>query len=186
ASRAFSPARWPISRRSNGRRAEALDGRRDRRRSELPVAPVVHRDLRAAARAGAARPRVSLRAGRDADGARAADGRRRTAGRSRIRVAAEDRCGDRGGCRRFLHAQHAEDARCRNADVMGAATRCARDRLTSTGSPTEKAMAERFVEPVTLRGTHVTLEPLAAVHLDGIRVAAADGELWRLWYTSVP
>jgi RimJ/RimL family protein N-acetyltransferase len=47
-------------------------------------------------------------------------------------------------------------------------------------------MAERFVEPVTLRGTHVTLEPLAAVHLDGIRVAAADGELWRLWYTSVP
>jgi RimJ/RimL family protein N-acetyltransferase len=48
------------------------------------------------------------------------------------------------------------------------------------------AMAERFVEPITLRGTHATLEPLAADHLDGIRTAAADGELWRLWYTSVP
>lgn len=47
-------------------------------------------------------------------------------------------------------------------------------------------MAASFVAPVTLRGTHATLEPLAATHLDGIRAAAADGELWRLWYTSVP
>ena len=47
-------------------------------------------------------------------------------------------------------------------------------------------MAERFIEPVTLQGRHATLEPLAAGHLDGIRAAAADGELWRLWYTSVP
>jgi RimJ/RimL family protein N-acetyltransferase len=47
-------------------------------------------------------------------------------------------------------------------------------------------MADRFVEPVTLTGTHATLEPLVATHLDGIRAAAADGELWRLWYTSVP
>jgi RimJ/RimL family protein N-acetyltransferase len=47
-------------------------------------------------------------------------------------------------------------------------------------------MAERFIEPITLRGAHATLEPLAADHLDGIRAAAADGELWRLWYTSVP
>ena len=47
-------------------------------------------------------------------------------------------------------------------------------------------MAERFVEPITLRGTHATLEPLGPEHVDGIRAAAADGELWRLWYTSVP
>ena len=47
-------------------------------------------------------------------------------------------------------------------------------------------MAERFIEPITLRGRHATLEPLGAGHLDGIRAAAADGELWRLWYTSVP
>jgi N-acetyltransferase len=47
-------------------------------------------------------------------------------------------------------------------------------------------VASRFVEPVTLRGAHVALEPLAREHLTAIRTAAADGELWRLWYTSVP
>ena len=47
-------------------------------------------------------------------------------------------------------------------------------------------MASRFVEPVTLAGTHATLEPLARSHLPAVAVAAADGELWRLWYTSVP
>ena len=30
-------------------------------------------------------------------------------------------------------------------------------------------MAERFVEPVTLRGAHASLEPLAAEHLDAVR-----------------
>jgi RimJ/RimL family protein N-acetyltransferase len=44
----------------------------------------------------------------------------------------------------------------------------------------------RFIEPVTLHGGHATLEPLAPSHLDGIRAAATDGALWRLWYTSVP
>jgi len=43
-----------------------------------------------------------------------------------------------------------------------------------------------FVLPVTLTGTHATLEPLAREHLAGVRAAAADGELWKLWYTSVP
>jgi N-acetyltransferase len=47
-------------------------------------------------------------------------------------------------------------------------------------------MDRRFIEPVTLRGAHASVEPLAAAHADGIRAAAADGELWRLWYTSVP
>lgn len=44
----------------------------------------------------------------------------------------------------------------------------------------------RFIEPVTLRGAVVTIEPLARSHLEGLRAAAADGELWRLWFTSVP
>jgi RimJ/RimL family protein N-acetyltransferase len=44
----------------------------------------------------------------------------------------------------------------------------------------------RFVEPVTLAGEHATLEPLARAHEAAIRAAAADGELWNLWYTSVP
>jgi RimJ/RimL family protein N-acetyltransferase len=47
-------------------------------------------------------------------------------------------------------------------------------------------MGTRFIEPVTLKGRYATLEPLAREHEAGIRVAAADGELWRLWYTSVP
>jgi RimJ/RimL family protein N-acetyltransferase len=42
------------------------------------------------------------------------------------------------------------------------------------------------IRPVTLRGEHTTLEPLAAAHLDGLRSAVADGELWKLWYTTVP
>jgi N-acetyltransferase len=47
-------------------------------------------------------------------------------------------------------------------------------------------MTGRFVEPVTLRGDHVTLEPLAREHALDLQRAAADGELWQLWYTSVP
>ena len=43
-----------------------------------------------------------------------------------------------------------------------------------------------FVEPVTLVASHVRLEPLAREHEAGLKAAAADGELWQLWYTSVP
>jgi len=43
----------------------------------------------------------------------------------------------------------------------------------------------RFIEPVTLRGSVATLEPLAPEHAPALALAAADGELWRLWYTSV-
>jgi N-acetyltransferase len=42
-----------------------------------------------------------------------------------------------------------------------------------------------FIEPVTLKGVHATLEPLAREHEAGLKRAAGDGELWRLWYTSV-
>jgi len=47
-------------------------------------------------------------------------------------------------------------------------------------------MSDAFIQPVTLRGTRAALEPLAPEHLEAIRAAAADGALWRLWYTSVP
>jgi RimJ/RimL family protein N-acetyltransferase len=43
----------------------------------------------------------------------------------------------------------------------------------------------RFIEPVTLRGRFATLEPLEAGHAQPLALACADGELWRLWYTSV-
>jgi RimJ/RimL family protein N-acetyltransferase len=41
------------------------------------------------------------------------------------------------------------------------------------------------IEPVTLRGEVATLEPLAIEHAPALAEAARDGELWRLWYTSV-
>lgn len=40
--------------------------------------------------------------------------------------------------------------------------------------------------PVTLEGHGVRLEPMTRAHRDGIAAAAADGELWRLWFTAVP
>ncbi|HJV52700.1 MAG TPA: GNAT family protein [Noviherbaspirillum sp.] len=43
-----------------------------------------------------------------------------------------------------------------------------------------------FVETVTLQGLHATLEPLALSHARGIRLAVADGDLWKLWFTTVP
>jgi RimJ/RimL family protein N-acetyltransferase len=43
-----------------------------------------------------------------------------------------------------------------------------------------------FVEPVKLSAYGITLEPLELEHEDGLRAAAADGELWKLRVTSVP
>jgi RimJ/RimL family protein N-acetyltransferase len=43
-----------------------------------------------------------------------------------------------------------------------------------------------FTESLTLSGRHASLEPLsAAQHVDLVE-AVRDGELWKLWYTSVP
>jgi RimJ/RimL family protein N-acetyltransferase len=43
-----------------------------------------------------------------------------------------------------------------------------------------------FIEPVTLTGRNwVVLEPMQESHEDGLLEAARDGELWKLWYTSV-
>ncbi len=42
------------------------------------------------------------------------------------------------------------------------------------------------IERVTLESRHVALVPLARDHHDALVEAARDGELWRLWYTSVP
>jgi len=44
----------------------------------------------------------------------------------------------------------------------------------------------RFVEPITLTGTHASIEPLGREHEEALARAVVDGELWRLWYTTVP
>ena len=41
-------------------------------------------------------------------------------------------------------------------------------------------------EPVTLRGARAALVPLEPGHAPALAEAARDGELWTLWYTSVP
>ena len=43
-----------------------------------------------------------------------------------------------------------------------------------------------FIDPVTLTENQLVLEPLALFHEDGLRAAAADGELWNIRVTSVP
>jgi len=40
--------------------------------------------------------------------------------------------------------------------------------------------------PLTLTGDHVKLRPLDHGDLAGLQAAVSDGQLWRLWYTSIP
>jgi N-acetyltransferase len=42
------------------------------------------------------------------------------------------------------------------------------------------------LRPVTLTGTYASLIPLSTDHATALSGAARDGELWRLWYTTVP
>ncbi len=41
-------------------------------------------------------------------------------------------------------------------------------------------------DPVSLSGPHAQLKPLSHDHCDGLAEAVKDGELWKLWYTSIP
>jgi RimJ/RimL family protein N-acetyltransferase len=43
-----------------------------------------------------------------------------------------------------------------------------------------------WLSPVTLTGPHARLEPLSRDHHDGLVAAVKDGDLWTLWYTSIP
>ncbi|WP_199098912.1 GNAT family protein [Dyella sp. ASV21] len=42
------------------------------------------------------------------------------------------------------------------------------------------------LSPVRLEDAFVTLEPLTLAHAPALEAAAADGELWNLWFTSAP
>ena len=46
--------------------------------------------------------------------------------------------------------------------------------------------AQALPPTLELTGRHVRLTPLCTSHADGLRAAAADGELWRLIFTSAP
>ncbi|MGA2778574.1 MAG: GNAT family protein [Steroidobacteraceae bacterium] len=43
-----------------------------------------------------------------------------------------------------------------------------------------------WLEPICLHGADARLEPLAMGHLDDLIESVNDGELWNLWYTTIP
>lgn len=43
-----------------------------------------------------------------------------------------------------------------------------------------------WIAPISLRGKLVELTPLESAHVPALKEVAADGELWKLWFTSVP
>jgi RimJ/RimL family protein N-acetyltransferase len=43
-----------------------------------------------------------------------------------------------------------------------------------------------WIAPTSLSGQHVQLMPLSHAHHDDLAQAVRDGELWRLWVTSIP
>jgi RimJ/RimL family protein N-acetyltransferase len=44
----------------------------------------------------------------------------------------------------------------------------------------------KFASPITLQGKHASLVPLSISQHDALCDAVRDGELWNLWYTSIP
>ncbi len=49
-----------------------------------------------------------------------------------------------------------------------------------------QAAIQQWAQTRLLKGTHVSLAPLSLEHIAGLQDAARDGELWNLWFTSVP
>ncbi len=47
-------------------------------------------------------------------------------------------------------------------------------------------MSTKFSEPIILRGQHASLVPLSHSHHDDLCEAVKDGNLWELWYTTIP
>jgi len=47
-------------------------------------------------------------------------------------------------------------------------------------------VVNHLLSPVTLKGRHARLVPLSLDHHDALAEAVRDGELWKLWYTSIP
>jgi RimJ/RimL family protein N-acetyltransferase len=54
------------------------------------------------------------------------------------------------------------------------------------GSTLKSMMSSNLFEPIILTASGAALTPLAHHHHDGLVEAAKDGELWNLWYTTIP
>ena len=55
-----------------------------------------------------------------------------------------------------------------------------------TNESAQSEVRSGFYDPPLLTGSLVHLAPLRINHLSGLTAAVQDGELWKLWYTSVP
>ena len=55
-----------------------------------------------------------------------------------------------------------------------------------TNESAQSEVRSEFYESPLLTGSLVHLAPLRIDHLSGLTAAVQDGELWKLWYTSVP
>ena len=49
-----------------------------------------------------------------------------------------------------------------------------------------KSSAMKFSDSLTLQGKNASLVPLTMAHHYGLCEAVKDGELWKIWYTSIP
>lgn len=54
------------------------------------------------------------------------------------------------------------------------------------GDNKQPLVSEPWPAPLTLAGSHATLVPLSPAHNDALAEAVRDGELWKLWYTTIP
>src|SRR3982074_1918850 len=60
------------------------------------------------------------------------------------------------------------------------------DRTLATHIVTMKRAPMTWLQPVVLRGSRASLVPLDHGHANDLVEALQDGELWKLWYTSIP
>jgi hypothetical protein len=71
-----------------------------------------------------------------------------------------------------------------------AGSRLQRSHGSVVRSPTSLRDIQRtrmaWLEPVLLQGSRASLAPLAHSHANDLVEAVRDGELWKLWYTSIP
>src|SRR5207253_7711911 len=63
---------------------------------------------------------------------------------------------------------------------------CRPARRARGGGTRRRANPMTWLAPITLSSSRVRLELLDHRHESDLIEAAGDGELWRLWYTSVP
>jgi RimJ/RimL family protein N-acetyltransferase len=61
-----------------------------------------------------------------------------------------------------------------------------RDTFDARAHSPAATMTPHTLAPVRLHDDHVLLEPLGMQHVPDLEAAAADGELWNLWFTSAP